>query len=130
MVKDSEKNFGVVKAKKNDPRITFWGRFMRKTRLDELPQLYNILKGDMSFVGPRPLVEEEVNEFQCLIPAFKERTRIRPGITGLAQVNGTYESSPETKLKYDLAYLSNQGFTLDVQIIIKTAKHVLLRSGQ
>ena len=84
----------------------------------------------MSFIGPRPERPTFVKQFEKEIPAYSERTRIRPGITGLAQIHGDYNSSADTKLKYDLAYLVNQGFLLDIQILIKTIKVVLLRKGQ
>ena len=103
---------------------------MRKTRIDELPQLLNILKGDMSFVGPRPERPKFVGEFEQSIPWYRERARVRPGVTGLAQVRGQYSSSAETKLKYDLAYLSNQGLLLDMQILARTLKTVVTKSGQ
>ena len=130
MIHDAEKVTGEIFACKNDPRITALGNFMRKTRIDEIPQLINILKGDMSFIGPRPERPTFVKQFEKEIPAYSERTRIRPGITGLAQIHGDYNSSADTKLKYDLAYLVNQGFLLDIQILIKTIKVVLLRKGQ
>jgi exopolysaccharide biosynthesis polyprenyl glycosylphosphotransferase len=119
-----------VPATPGDPRVTKIGRFLRLTRLDELPQILNIIKGDMSFVGPRPLVIPEVQQFTRENPAFCERTRIRPGVTGLAQVNGTYETSPEIKLTYDLAYLSKRSLVLDFQIMLRTLKIVLTKAGQ
>lgn len=130
MVQDAEKTTGPVLAIKRDPRVTKFGQFMRTTRIDELPQLLNIIKGEMSFVGPRPERPMFVNRFEKEIPGYKERTRIRPGVTGLAQVSGTYESSAEIKLKYDLAYLANQSILLDLQILARTAKTVILRAGQ
>jgi lipopolysaccharide/colanic/teichoic acid biosynthesis glycosyltransferase len=98
-------------------------------RIDELPQLFNILIGDMSFVGPRPLVPEETTVFEQNIPGFAERNRIRPGVTGLAQVSGGYLSTPEVKLKYDLAYISNQNVFFDAQILFRTLKTVFTRGG-
>ncbi|WP_186647646.1 sugar transferase [Fluviispira vulneris] len=130
MMDNAELKTGDVFASKNDPRITKFGKFMRETRLDEIPQLINILKGDMSFIGPRPERPSFVNKFEKEIPAYSERTRIRPGLTGLAQIHGDYESSADTKLKYDLAYLVNQSFFLDFQILVKTIKVLLLRKGQ
>lgn len=122
--------YGVQQACKNDHRITTLGRFLRKTRLDEFPQFFNILKGDMSLVGPRPLVVSEVEKFERSVPAFSERGRIRPGVTGLAQINGHYETTPDIKLKYDLAYIRRQSLLLDFEIILRTAKTVITRAGQ
>jgi exopolysaccharide biosynthesis polyprenyl glycosylphosphotransferase len=130
MVADAESSTGPVLATKRDSRITRLGRFLRQTRVDELPQLVNILNGDMSFVGPRPERPLFVSQFEREIPGYRERTRIRPGVTGLAQVSGTYESSADIKLKYDLAYMANQSVALDLQILLRTAKTVLLKAGQ
>lgn len=130
MVDKADSIYGIYQATKSDPRVTSLGRFMRVTRIDELPQLWNILRGDMSFIGPRPLVEEEVTKFEAEVTGFKERTRIRPGVTGLAQVSGGYETSPDIKLKYDLAYVAHQNMTLDMQILFRTVKTVLGRAGQ
>lgn len=130
MIDNAEQLTGAVLASKNDPRITKVGRFLRKTRMDELPQLWNVLKGDMTFVGPRPERPVFVHAFEEKIPGYRERTRVRPGVTGLAQVNGNYESSPETKLKYDLAYITNQSILLDFRLLFRTVKTVLTRAGQ
>jgi exopolysaccharide biosynthesis polyprenyl glycosylphosphotransferase len=130
MIKNAEAGTGPILASQDDPRITTIGKFLRQTRIDELPQLINILKGDMSFVGPRPERPTFVNEFEQTVPWYKERCRVRPGVTGLAQVRGNYASSVETKLKYDLAYLSNQSLALDLQILARTIKTVLTKSGQ
>ena len=130
MVDQADKIYGIYQAQKSDPRVTSIGRWLRITRMDEVPQLINILKGDMSFIGPRPLVEGEVSKYEAEVTGFKERTRIRPGVTGLAQVSGGYETSPDIKLKYDLAYVANQNMTLDLQILFRTLKTVLTRAGQ
>jgi len=130
MVRNAESIAGFTQAKRNDPRLTKIGKFLRATRLDELPQLWNILKGDMSFVGPRPLLHEEVENFQNFVIGFSERHRVRPGVTGLAQVSGNYVTSPDVKLKYDLAYISNQNIIFDTQILFRTLKTVLTRVGQ
>jgi len=130
MIHNAEQHTGAIFALKNDERITKFGNFMRKTRIDELPQLINILKGDMSFIGPRPERPAFVEQFEKEIPAYAERLRIRPGVTGLAQVHGDYNSSADTKLKYDLAYLVNQSLFLDIQILIKTIKVVMMKKGQ
>lgn len=129
MAADAEKTSGAVLAAKNDNRVTKLGRFMRATRLDELPQLWNILKGDMSFVGPRPERPMFVSEFKSEIDGYSERHRVRPGVTGLAQVSGSYVTSPDVKLKYDLAYISNQTVIFDAQILFRTVKVVITRSG-
>jgi exopolysaccharide biosynthesis polyprenyl glycosylphosphotransferase len=130
MVVNAEDIFGLAQARKNDPRFTSIGRILRATRLDELPQLWNIIRGDMSFVGPRPLLREEVSVFDAAVMGFSERHRVRPGVTGLAQVSGNYVTSPDVKLKYDLAYISNQNVFFDAQILFRTLKAVLTRSGQ
>ena len=114
---------------KGDKRITPIGGILRKTRLDELPQLYNIIKGDMSFIGPRPLVEKEVQEGLDTNFWYKERFSILPGITGLAQVHGDYYTEAEEKLKYDLWYVFHYTPFLDVTIILRTIKIIFLRSG-
>jgi exopolysaccharide biosynthesis polyprenyl glycosylphosphotransferase len=129
MVVNAEALMGLTQASTNDPRFTKIGRFLRATRLDELPQLWNILQGDMSFVGPRPLVRDEVRIFDSEVVGFSERLRVRPGITGLAQVNGSYITGADTKLKYDLAYISNASFFFDAQILFRTLKTVLTRAG-
>jgi lipopolysaccharide/colanic/teichoic acid biosynthesis glycosyltransferase len=130
MVYEPSRTSEFIPAGAKDFRITRAGKFLRATRLDELPQVFNVIKGDMSFVGPRPLVAPECEQFVLDIPAFSERNRIRPGITGLAQVSGNYETSAEIKLKYDLAYLSRRSLGLDFQIMLRTLKTVLTRAGQ
>lgn len=126
---DAEKLCGAVFATKGDPRVTRLGRFLRATRFDELPQLWNVIRGDMSFVGPRPERPVFVSEFQKTIDGFNERHCVRPGLTGLAQVSGNYSSAPEIKLKYDLAYISNQNLFIDLQILFRTMKTVFTRKG-
>jgi lipopolysaccharide/colanic/teichoic acid biosynthesis glycosyltransferase len=111
MCLNAEKD-GIQWAQKNDSRVTKVGRFIRKTRLDELPQLINVLKGDMSIVGPRPERPYFVEEFSRNIPKFNERLVVRPGITGWSQINGGYELSPEEKLHKDLFYINNQSILL------------------
>jgi lipopolysaccharide/colanic/teichoic acid biosynthesis glycosyltransferase len=120
---------GIQWAQKNDSRVTKVGRFIRKTRLDELPQLINVLKGDMSIVGPRPERPYFVEEFSRNIPKFNERLVVRPGITGWSQINGGYELSPEEKLHKDLFYINNQSILLDMRIIFKTIKIILTFEG-
>ncbi len=126
---DAERGTGPVLAAENDPRVTFLGRFLRATRLDELPQLWNLLRGDMSFVGPRPERPEFVERFVRDIQGYGERFRVRPGMTGYAQVNGEYHTSPTTKLKYDLAYIHNHSLWLDLKIMSETVKVILTRRG-
>mgnify|MGYP001220281282 CR=1 FL=1 len=120
---------GAQWATKNDPRITKVGAFIRKTRIDELPQLLNVLKGDMSLIGPRPERPMFTAQFNEEIPGFIDRLQVRPGITGWAQVNGGYDLSPKHKLDLDLYYIKNMGFWLDFKIIIKTIKVCLTGDG-
>jgi len=128
MYKDAEAN-GAQWAEEDDPRVTKVGRFMRKTRIDELPQLFNILKGDMSIVGPRPERPIFTYQFNEEIPGFINRLRVKPGLTGWAQVNGGYELTPAEKLEYDLYYIENRSMWLDIKIILKTVKIVLTGDG-
>lgn len=129
MVPDAEKATGAVLASENDPRVTPLGRFLRRTRLDELPQLFNVLKGDMSFVGPRPERPRFVAEFEKQVPGYAARHKVKPGITGLAQVRAFYDTRAENKLRYDLAYIYNYGFSLDLLILLETLKVVVTRRG-
>lgn len=125
---DAEKD-GIRWAQKDDSRVTKVGRFLRKTRIDELPQFINVLKGDMSIVGPRPERPYFVEEFSRTIPNFSRRLAVRPGITGWSQVNGGYELSPEEKLENDLFYIKNQSILLDLKIILKTFKIIVTFEG-
>ena len=125
---DAEKN-GPKWASENDERITKVGRIIRKTRIDELPQLVNILKRDMSFIGPRPERPELIKEFIKYIPNFNDRLLIKPGITGWAQVNGGYSLTPKEKLEFDKYYIQNRGFKLDLLILIKTIIVIFTRHG-
>jgi sugar transferase (PEP-CTERM system associated) len=129
---DAEADTGPTWAGDDDPRITPVGRILRKTRLDEIPQLWNVLKGDMTFVGPRPERPEFVKWLNQIIPYYSLRHSIRPGITGWAQVNYEYGSSVEDareKLKYDLFYIKNMSFGLDLVTLLYTTKVVLLGRG-
>jgi exopolysaccharide biosynthesis polyprenyl glycosylphosphotransferase len=126
---EAEVATGPVLATKGDPRITPLGRLLRATRLDELPQLWNVLRGDMSFVGPRPERPEFVEGYQSEIQGYAERFKVRPGLTGYAQVNGEYHTSAPTKLKYDLAYIHNRSLWLDLRILSETMKVMLTRRG-
>lgn len=125
---DAEKD-GPKWASENDERITKVGRIIRKTRIDELPQLFNILKRDMSFIGPRPERPELIKEFIKFIPDFNDRLLVKPGITGWAQVNGGYSLTPKEKLEFDKYYIKNRGFKLDLLILIKTIIVIFTRHG-
>ncbi|MBK5508076.1 exopolysaccharide biosynthesis polyprenyl glycosylphosphotransferase [Bacillus sp. RC55] len=128
MRNDAEKN-GARWAEKNDPRVTKIGLFIRKTRIDELPQLFNILKGDMSLVGPRPERPIFTEKFERDIPGFKKRLEVKPGLTGWAQVNGGYEITPKEKLNLDVYYINHASIILDFKIIIKTVRVVITGDG-
>lgn len=129
----AEKN-GPQWAAPNDPRVTRVGRFLRNTRFDELPQLINVLKGDMSIVGPRPERPEFVEALSSAIPFYKERLAVKPGLTGWDQISGTYHSaSPEDtmeKLQYDLYYIKNRSIILDGIILLRTIKTILSAAGR
>lgn len=120
---------GPVWAEKDDDRTTRFGRFIRKYHIDELPQLINIIRGDMSFVGPRPEREYFYNKFEVHIPGFRARLAVKPGLTGLAQINGGYDIEPEEKLKYDLEYINMISFKADLVIFFKTIFTVLRGAG-
>ncbi len=131
MRKDAEAN-GAVWASSNDPRVTPLGRFMRKTRVDEIPQLWNVLRGEMSFVGPRPERPEFVEWLRKEIPYYDLRHMIRPGITGWAQVRYKYGASLEEtrrKLEYDLYYVKHLSIGLDLLILFETVKTILMQRG-
>lgn len=131
MTVDAEKN-GAVWASKNDSRVTNVGKIIRKLRIDEIPQMWNVLKGEMSFIGPRPERPEFVERLEKVIPYYNLRHSVKPGITGWAQVCYPYGASEEDaleKLKYDLYYIKNLSLFLDFQILLKTAKVVLLGQG-
>jgi lipopolysaccharide/colanic/teichoic acid biosynthesis glycosyltransferase len=132
MVADAEKKCGPVWATRNDPRITRLGNFMRKTRLDEIPQFINILKGDMSLVGPRPERPMFVEELSSQVEDYDRRLRVKPGLTGLAQVESEYNSSVASvikKVQYDLQHIQNMGFWQDFRIILKTVVVVITGRG-
>lgn len=129
MVMNAEDMTGPVLATVKDPRITKIGHFLRATRLDELPQLINVLNGTMSIVGPRPERDFFVKQFVETTPAFEYRTAVKAGITGLAQVLGKYTTSFEDKLRYDLMYIKNYTFLLDIKIIVKTLKVILTKDA-
>jgi lipopolysaccharide/colanic/teichoic acid biosynthesis glycosyltransferase len=126
---DAEKHSGPVWAVKHDPRITRVGRVLRKLRLDEVPQIFNVLRGDMSIVGPRPERPYFVSKLKRIFPLYSRRLSIRPGITGWAQVKGGYDQTLEdvkNKLEYDLYYLENMSLRMDLKIILNTA-YIMLR---
>lgn len=129
MRNDAEAKTGAVWAKKNDPRVTPVGRFMRKTRIDEMPQFWNVLKGDMSLVGPRPERPELTEKFYKQWPEFPQRLRIIPGITGYAQVNGGYDISPEEKCHLDNYYIKYYSFLFDIKIALQTIKTMFTGDG-
>ncbi len=132
MIQDAEKYTGPIWAKKDDKRITRMGRIMRPFRLDELPQLINVLLGDMSFIGPRPERPHFVSKFVSQIPLYSLRHTVHPGITGLAQVKYSYDRTIEDvkkKLDYDLEYINNISIRLDLKIFLKTALTVIKRQG-
>ncbi|MBA3035271.1 MAG: TIGR03013 family PEP-CTERM/XrtA system glycosyltransferase [Desulfobacterium sp.] len=132
MVADAEKHSGPVWAKDNDDRVTRVGKWLRKTRVDELPQLWNVFKGNMSFVGPRPERDFFVQQLEKAIPYYWERFSVKPGITGWAQVSYSYGDSVEDaveKLNYDLFYIKNMSTIMDVMITLRTIKTVLFGKG-
>jgi exopolysaccharide biosynthesis polyprenyl glycosylphosphotransferase len=132
MIQDAEPEGRPVWAAEHDPRVTRIGRFIRRTRIDELPQLFNVLRGDMSMIGPRPERPYFVEQLNEIIPSFAERHRIKPGITGWAQVNYPYGASIDDarkKLNYDLYYLKNRSFALDLMILVSTVRVVVLQQG-
>lgn len=126
MRKDAEKRTGAVWAAENDPRVTGLGKFLRKYWLDELPQLFNVIKGDMSMVGPRPERIFFINQFSKDIPDFNYRLSVKAGVTGLAQVLGKYATSPENKIKFDLLYIKNANLLFDIKIMFDTFKKIIM----
>jgi lipopolysaccharide/colanic/teichoic acid biosynthesis glycosyltransferase len=132
MREDAERETGPIWAREDDPRVTRVGRVLRLTRVDEFPQLFNILRGDMSLVGPRPERPCFTQQLAERVAGYHDRTKMRPGVTGLAQVNCAYDSSIESvkeKLEYDLAYVREAGLLLDLKIMVKTVGVMLGRRG-
>ena len=129
MIMDAEKDGQSIPAVGRDPRITKVGRFIRATRLDELPQLLNIIKGDMSLVGPRPERLEHVTQYTEQVPEFEFRTKVKGGLTGYAQVYGKYNTSPYDKLRLDLMYIENYSLMLDVKLIMLTLRIIFSKDS-
>jgi exopolysaccharide biosynthesis polyprenyl glycosylphosphotransferase len=125
MVDGAERDTGPVLAARQDARVTAVGRWLRATRIDELPQLFNVLFGEMSLVGPRPERPEFVRALKERLPGYEFRLAVKPGITGLAQVYGRYSTAPQSKLRFDLMYIYNYSLLLDLQILFKTVLTVL-----
>ncbi len=125
---NAEKNTGPVLATERDTRVTRLGRFLRATKIDELPQLWNVLRGEMSLVGPRPEREFFVRQFEKMLPAYELRHSVKPGVTGFAQTRGRYSSSVERKLHYDLLYIYRYSFVLDIKILFQTI--IVMLRGQ
>lgn len=132
MIKDAEKYTGPVWSTKDDPRVTRMGKFVRKVRIDEIPQMYNVLKGEMSLVGPRPEREFFVDKLSKEIPYYKRRLKVRPGVTGWAQIKHKYDETIDDvkiKLKYDLFYIENMSLRMDFKILLRTVFVVLFGKG-
>lgn len=129
MRNDAEKKTGAVWAKKNDPRVTPVGKFMRKTRVDELPQFWSIIKGDMSLVGPRPERFILTEQFSEKWPDFPKRLRIIPGLTGYAQIHGGYDLSPKDKATLDNFYIEHYSLKFDFKIAMETFKILFTGDG-
>lgn len=128
MRENAEEN-GPQWAEKEDRRCTRLGRILRQSRLDELPQVWNILKGDMSFVGPRPERACFYEKFSAYIPGFKNRLLVKPGLSGYAQVNGGYELKPEEKLAFDMDYIQKRTALFDIKVLFQTVRLVITREG-
>jgi lipopolysaccharide/colanic/teichoic acid biosynthesis glycosyltransferase len=127
---DAERISGAVWAHENDPRVTKVGRYLRMLRLDEIPQLWNVIRGDMNIVGPRPERPSIVARLRETIPRYQYRHRVKPGITGLAQINQRYDTCLEdvrSKVEWDIRYIENQSLWLDIQIMLRTIPAILLK---
>ncbi len=129
MILDAEKSTGAVLAKEGDDRITPLGHFIRKVRFDELPQLFNILKGDMSFVGPRPERPEIAKQYEAEMPEFALRLQVKAGLTGYAQIYGKYNTPPYDKVQMDLMYIANQSIFEDLRLMLMTFKILFISSS-
>ncbi len=126
---DAEKDGVARLASNGDSRVTPVGSFIRKVRLDELPQLFNILKGDMSIVGPRPERPEIARQYESEMPEFRYRLRVKAGLTGYAQIFGKYNTTPYDKLKLDLHYIQNYSLMLDLKLMVQTVKILFMRES-
>ena len=124
MIENAEKDTGPILAKEDDERITKIGKILRKTRLDELPQFFNVLKGDMSIVGPRPERKEIIEKIIKDVPDYRKREQVKAGITCIAHVKGDYYTKPETRLMYDKEYIKNWSMKNDIKIIFNTIKKI------
>ena len=120
MVADAEERTGPVLSSRTDDRVTLVGKILRRLKIDEIPQFFNVLRGDMSVVGPRPERHCFVEQFVQSIPGYNARHQVLPGITGLAQVCGGYATDPETKLKYDLMYVYGATIWTDLRVLVLT----------
>jgi len=132
MIKDAEKYSGPVWSQKDDPRVTRMGKIIRRFRIDEIPQMYNVLKGEMSLVGPRPERAFFVEKLSQEIPYYKRRLKVRPGVTGWAQIKHKYDETIEDvkiKLRYDLFYIENMSIRMDFKILLRTVFVVLFGKG-
>jgi len=129
MIDNAEESTGPVLASEDDPRITPIGKFLRATRIDEIPQLWNVLKGDMSLVGPRPERPFFIEKFKKEIPGYEYRHLVKPGITGLAQIAGKYSTTADDKLRYDLMYIGNLSLMQDIKILLQTVPVVMNSSA-
>ena len=129
MIAEAEEDGAQWAMGDDDPRIFPFGRFLRKTRMDELPQWWCVLKNDMSFVGPRPERACFYREFETYVHGFSERLKIKPGLTGHAQVNGGYDLKPEEKIVYDIEYIKKRSIWMDVKILFRTVAVVLKHKG-
>ena len=126
MIKDAEKMSGLSPTKKDDPRVTKIGKYLRKSRLDELPQLFNVIRGEMSLVGPRPENLARVEEHKALQGL---RLAVKPGLTGLAQIRSYYDLHPKHKIKYDYLYIQRRSLWLNIYILLRTAPVLVSKQG-
>lgn len=129
MIMNAEPDGKMIKAKENDPRITKYGRFIRRTRIDELPQVFNILKGEMSFVGPRALRVEEYKTNENDFPEFKYRLKVKAGLTGYAQIYGKYNTSYRDKLLLDICYIENYSVITDIKLILMSIVNMFVKDS-
>lgn len=129
MYSDAEEKSGPMWATKSDSRVTKVGHFIRQTRIDELPQLFNVIKGEMSFIGPRPERPMFTEEFSKNVPGFEQRLTVLPGLSGLAQIRGGYEATPAEKLADDMEYIRHFGLSQDLKIVFGTLYVVVSGHG-